>query len=335
MKELSYPLVSVILPTYNVARYLRQCLDSIKVQSYPNFEVVIIIDGATDGSFEIAKEFCKEDKRFSVYWQENAGSGPARNAGLAYAKGDFVMFVDPDDWIEPECVETLMCAQQEKNFDLTISNKIRCVFDKNDRLISKKNVKTDDFEIFGYDDCRRRYLDIYGKGYISAPTRKIYKMSIIKENGVSFPPYRRCQDIVFNYRYYNYVSSIKSIDYHGYNYRISFKNNVGKVRHEYYKTIAVIYNDIKDFHNKWLIKLDVKRLASISFEESLYGYLQYSAYINDDLVDVLNDNTILEIIEKAKPKKIQINIIRKLLFKKHIRLAKLLLRTIYIIKKHK
>ena len=71
-------LISVILPTYNVADYLYQCLESVKRQSYSNIEVIIIIDGATDDSYKIAKEFCKTDERFSVYWQENASTGFAR-----------------------------------------------------------------------------------------------------------------------------------------------------------------------------------------------------------------------------------------------------------------
>ena len=107
------PLISVVLPTYNVAQYLQQCLESVAAQTYRNIEVIIIIDGATDGSYEIAQDFCKTDKRFSVFWQENAGSGPARNNGLAHCQGEFVMFVDPDDWIEPELLETLYEAQQD------------------------------------------------------------------------------------------------------------------------------------------------------------------------------------------------------------------------------
>ena len=77
MDEINQPLVSIILPTYNVYPYLAQCLDSILAQTYKNIEVIIVIDGATDGSHELAKSYFKKDNRFSVYWQENAGSGPA------------------------------------------------------------------------------------------------------------------------------------------------------------------------------------------------------------------------------------------------------------------
>ena len=115
MKPNREPLISVVLPTYNVAQYLPQCLESVATQTYRNIEVIIIIDGATDESYEIAQDFCKKDSRFSVFWQENAGSGPARNAGLAHCRGELVMFVDPDDWIEPELLEKLYKAQFEGN----------------------------------------------------------------------------------------------------------------------------------------------------------------------------------------------------------------------------
>ena len=124
MKPNREPLISVVLPTYNVVQYLRQCLESVAAQTYRNIEVIIIIDGATDGSYEIAQDFSKTDKRFSVFWQENAGSGPARNNGLAHCQGEFVMFVDPDDWIEPQLLEKLYEAQSEGDYDLVASRRI-------------------------------------------------------------------------------------------------------------------------------------------------------------------------------------------------------------------
>ena len=132
----SNPLISIVLPTYNVACYLEQCLESIKRQTYHNIEVIVVVDGATDGSYEIAKDFCKKDCRFTVYWQDNAGSGPARNNGLSHVKGEFVMFVDPDDWIEPELLEKLYISQQEGDYDLVATRRTRVLCDSNNHIIS-------------------------------------------------------------------------------------------------------------------------------------------------------------------------------------------------------
>ena len=326
------PLVSIILPTYNVSAYLPKCIESIINQSYQNYEVIIVIDGATDGSLEIAKNYSLNNSNIHVYYQENAGSGPARNKGLIYANGEFVMFVDPDDWLESDCLEQLMDAQQDGDYDLTISNKINCVFNANEQLISKTKVKTFDFKIVGEKLCREEYVEMLKKGLLGAPTRKIYKLSIIRDNKVDFPPFRRSQDIVFNYRYYDHISSIRSIDYCGYYYRISMKNGIGKIKHDYYKTISTIYTDIKSLHAEWGVTLDLTKLSSLLFLENLYGYLQVSAYNKDDITDVYKDTTIREIISFSNPSSIYAQIVCILLRKKQYKFANMILSAIYYIK---
>jgi CDP-glycerol glycerophosphotransferase len=90
-------LLSVIVPIYNVERYLRECLESIRAQNYPNIEVLMVDDGSHDGSADIAREFAKKDKRFRLIQKQNAGLGAARNTGIAQAAGEFITFVDSDD----------------------------------------------------------------------------------------------------------------------------------------------------------------------------------------------------------------------------------------------
>ena len=128
------PKVSIILPTYNVERFLLQCLDSIAAQTYKNIEVIIVIDGATDGSYQIAKDFCKKDDRFKVFWQENAGSGPARNHGIDESTGELIMFVDPDDWCKPDYVEKMVLAQQEKDYDLVTTGETSVYFNSRGQI---------------------------------------------------------------------------------------------------------------------------------------------------------------------------------------------------------
>lgn len=103
----SNPLVSVIVPVYNVEKYLRQCLDSILGQTYKNLEVIIVDDGSTDSSANIIKEYKKKDDRIVVISQKNQGLSAARNVGIKKANGDYIMFVDSDDWIAPDIVEYL------------------------------------------------------------------------------------------------------------------------------------------------------------------------------------------------------------------------------------
>ena len=148
------PKVSIILPTYNVERFLLQCLDSIAAQTYKNIEVIIVIDGATDGSYQIAKDFCKKDDRFKVFWQENAGSGPARNHGIDESTGELIMFVDPDDWCKPDYVEKMVLAQQEKDYDLVTTGETSVYFNSKGQVKKCIEPNAKSIAIFGIDKVR-------------------------------------------------------------------------------------------------------------------------------------------------------------------------------------
>ncbi len=101
------PKISIIIPVYKVEKYLRFCLDSLCVQTLTDIEIICINDGSPDNCGEILTEYAGKDKRFYIINQENRGSGPARNNGIDHAKGEFIGFVDPDDWVSPDYFEIL------------------------------------------------------------------------------------------------------------------------------------------------------------------------------------------------------------------------------------
>lgn len=112
-------MISVIVPVYNTERYLPKCLDSLLCQTYENLELVLVNDGSTDGSLAMLRDYEKRDCRVKVIDQANAGVSTARNVGLAIATGDFVTFVDSDDWVEPNLLETLLRNLQENEADVS------------------------------------------------------------------------------------------------------------------------------------------------------------------------------------------------------------------------
>ena len=114
--------ITVIVPVYNVENYLRKCLDSIMVQTYKNIEIIVVNDGSTDTSGEICKEFSGMDHRIIYIEQENAGLSAARNTGLNNMSGDYVTFVDSDDWIEQDYIETLYKKIVEYQADIAVGN---------------------------------------------------------------------------------------------------------------------------------------------------------------------------------------------------------------------
>ncbi len=102
------PLISVIVPIYNVEKYLNECLLSIQNQTYPHLQVILIDDGSTDQSASIAQQFVEKDTRFQLLRQANAGQSAARNRGIALATGQYISFIDADDYIAPDFYETLL-----------------------------------------------------------------------------------------------------------------------------------------------------------------------------------------------------------------------------------
>lgn len=112
--------VSVVLPCYNVEKYIRRGLDAILAQSLQEWEAILVDDGATDSTGSICDEYAKRDKRFRVMHQENGGVSRARNAGMADAQGELLYFMDPDDWIEPNCFER--CYEVYREYECDIVN---------------------------------------------------------------------------------------------------------------------------------------------------------------------------------------------------------------------
>ena len=225
------PLVSVVVPVYNVEPYLLQCLNSIENQTYKNFECIIIVDGATDHSYEIAKEYSKEHDRFKVFYQDNAGSGPARNNGINHSIGEFICFVDPDDWVENNYIESLIIEQQRGDFDLVVLQSIRRNIDKHGKIVSSIRNNKPALFFNCQKDCRENFPFImFEYHYLDGPICKLFRMSILKKHNIEFPAYRRSQDMVFNFRYYNYINSISTANIHIYNIRYEYPASPGRGR---------------------------------------------------------------------------------------------------------
>ena len=115
-------MVSIIVPIYNIEGYIRECVGSILAQTYPDFELILVDDGSPDNCGRICDEYAEKDVRIKVIHKENGGLTSARNAGLSVAKGDWIMHVDGDDWIEPDMIESLIEAAKATEADLVFGD---------------------------------------------------------------------------------------------------------------------------------------------------------------------------------------------------------------------
>ena len=118
------PLISIIVPIYKVEPYLRRCLDSIVNQTYTNLEIILVDDGSPDGCPQICDEYAVKDKRIIVIHKENGGLSAARNAGLDICKGEYISFIDSDDWVSEKYIKTLFNISTKENADIAIGEYI-------------------------------------------------------------------------------------------------------------------------------------------------------------------------------------------------------------------
>lgn len=326
------PLISIILPVYNVEKYLLQSLESIKTQTYTNLEVIIVIDGSTDNSYNIAKNYSLTDQRFIVIYQENKGSGPARNNGIQHSHGEFIVFIDPDDWVEKDFIKTLYDKYIETQSDFIISSKIDMIFSKKNILIKQVKRNIPEIDLKTQWQVRSNYMNLYSHNMINSPAEKLYKANIIKKYNIEFPDLRRSQDIVFNYRYYNYINSLCTINYHGYLYRINISSYNSKLKEDYYKTITQIYSDIKLLHKSWNVKFDDKTLSNISFS-FINSYIESMILRKCCYKKVLKDPIIIHIINTASPNNFYKRIIHLAVKNRFWKIIKLIMTTKFLLKK--
>lgn len=127
--------VSFILPVYNVEKYVRRAIDSLLAQTMPDFEAIFVDDGSPDRSADIISEAAAHDSRLRLIRKENGGVASARNAGLDAARGKYIFFLDPDDWVEPDAAEQLADAADREDADIVIFGSTLDTYDASGRLV--------------------------------------------------------------------------------------------------------------------------------------------------------------------------------------------------------
>ena len=157
------PLISIIIPVYNVEQYLRECLDSVLAQTYPNLEIILINDGSQDNSGKICDEYAAKDGRVQVIHQLNQGVSAARNAGLKVASGEYIGFVDSDDYIQPDMYEYLYQLISKDNADVAMCNTCQTASFRSDEPIQENYTLIPMYDIFNYSDWMFLWNKLFSK----------------------------------------------------------------------------------------------------------------------------------------------------------------------------
>lgn len=222
-------LISIVLPTYNVKEYIRQCVHSLTQQTYREIEILIVDDGSTDGTGALCDALAQEDSRIRVFHKENGGTHTARNLGIREAKGQYIMFLDPDDWLDEHTFEKLALQIAEHNLDVIRFGYVREFPTHSAR---KENTFLPETLCQG-EDCRnvcRQTMGLVGSelahpenmNFLASACFCLYRKSIIDENGLELYNIREIatfSDGLFNIRFLQKANRFLYVDIPFYHYR--------------------------------------------------------------------------------------------------------------------
>ena len=198
MKRLAACDISVIIPVYNIQQHLRECLDSVLGQSYPHLQVICVDDGSTDESPAILAEYAQKDPRVQVIRQKNAGPGAARNTGLEAATGEYVIFLDSDDWFEPDFLAKMVDTAQREGADVAICRAVE--FDTNSgrelpsEWMMKKQYLPGKLAFAPQEMADHLFQFTYGM-----PWDKFYRRELLTSSGIRYPALKNSEDLAFVY----------------------------------------------------------------------------------------------------------------------------------------
>ena len=295
--------ISVIVPVYNVEKYIRQCLESIVNQTYRNLEIIVVNDGTKDNSMQIVKEFLS-DTRIKIINKENGGLSSARNRGMEEATGDYISFVDSDDWIELNTYEELVKNLNEE--DVIIFNYSR-IEDSTGEKIEEYHIK--DSEMI---DLEKDYSYLYAKIAHSC-WNKLYKIDYLKKNDFKFLEILY-EDVFWNIQVIYSTTDIKTLNKSFYNYRINRKGSIMQSRKsndaEYLKKQNKAYEVILENIEKYIEK-NKKNYSAGKMVYILAERENWRAKLEGELKFEEIDNYLKEYLLKEKKNEIANKILIK------------------------
>ena len=286
-------LISIVIPVYNAEKYLEQCLNSIKDQTYKNFEVILVNDGSIDHSESICMDFVKVDTRFKYFTKVNGGASSARNFGLDHVTGDFITFIDADDWVDENHLEVLINNIKDNNSDMAVSS-----------IKKFDNVSSFEFRVYSNQEKyllnynklnREEFLVILPKLILANNSYKIAVSKLFKKELVTNIRFDESiiyeEDLEFFFKLYLNINSISYVDEVTYIYRLHDESSSSKFSQLHMEQELTIYKKMYE-------RIEELGLPTIHYVNTLRNLLDYRKDYLDNR-DLYNEYVgFLENIEK-------------------------------------
>lgn len=292
------PKVSIIIPVYNVEKYIARCIESVLNQTFNDFELILINDGSKDKSLEIMNNY-KNDNRVIIIDQKNMGPAKTRNKGIEEAKGEYIMFIDSDDYIDKDYIEKYTDALKEDDYDLVMGGYQKI---NGDKIEFTRKLKDAEFS---------KYI-------VTGPVSKLYKKSFLTKNRVSFLDTTASEDVYFNLLAYSKNPKIKIIDNIGYYYVYNPTSLSNTLHKGFKKNVDILglaaeinYDAIKNkelnqyFIIRYLIWYLLYSGKTATQEEFIKEYLKLFDWLNSNISNYKKNHYLLH-CPKGEERKIHL-----------------------------
>lgn len=311
--------VSIIVPVYNVEKYVERCLNSLVNQTYKNIEIIIVNDGSTDNSKEICEKFENNDKRIKLINKDNQGLGMARNTGLEYITGEYVLFVDSDDYVEKNLVEIVYTIAKENDCDFVRFHNYREDISTGNKKVRKSPLKEG---IYDKDAITQKILlpiigllpNQTGNDFVGMSVwRNLYKVSLIKERNLKFVSEREfiSEDVIFNIAFFELSAKAYVINSPLYHYIVNDSSLTAVYKKDRFDKEVVMYKKLESILKEKNISNDWKIRAERNFLDRTRMCLRQEFYrknvsITDQrksIIRICSDKTLKNVIDKYPIKK--------------------------------
>lgn len=282
-------LISVIVPVYNCESTILNCLESISKQKYKELEIIIVNDGSKDSTLKIVEDYSLQDRRIKIITQNNGGPGNARNTGLKVLSGDYFAFVDADDTVEPNYIESM--------YEMAVTKKLDLVMCKPKKSGKKYKIEMlEDSMVFnGKSQIMVNIIPLIQKGLLNSPCCKLYSSRLQKKYDIMMPVNIDIgEDLQFNLSYIQYIHTLGILNKYLYNYHT--ENSFLTKKHRTYEYDSRVTN-IRNLE----IFLNSNKVRGEQFISYLYLKLMYAESMN--MYDFLDKNRRLDRIDSLLKKK--------------------------------
>lgn len=319
------PKATIILPCYNVEKYLPRSIDTVLAQTFRDFELLVIIDGSPDNSKIIAEKYALQDHRVKVFDKENGGLSDARNYGLEKATGEYVYFLDSDDWIEPDLLEETVRILQSENLDLIIFGYVQDDEDKEGLVLKSTSVVPQNNTYFKNDG--QISLDAHTLGILGYAWNKVYRREFLIKHNLRFEKGTSLvEDILFNIGVYINAKVLKFIDRPLYHYinrptvtlMKTFHSNSFELKKRKTEQLENFLNDWKVINKKTILASSIVQgfrycVHNLFTFQNQLSFMRKFDYINM----MLTDRIIKDKVDDYEPVSISDKIYKYLIKKQY------------------